>query len=144
MERSKLSVSGVSVGVGQTAGTLKAIVSDPVGYVKSMAKIVEVVKQLDHPVRLLKAMADGFEQQMRVANPYDMEDQRALYEEFRTSYYMGMVAFEVLKTAAGASATKAAKSIQKLSKVISKVILPMLRKAGKLLLLGRQCQLVIH
>lgn len=81
-------VSRVSVGVGETAGTIKAIISDPVGYVKSMAQIVEVIKHLDQPGRLLKAMADGFEQQMKLANPYDFEDQRGLYEKFRTSYYM--------------------------------------------------------
>ncbi|MCU4802448.1 hypothetical protein OB920_18965 [Halobacteria archaeon HArc-gm2] len=130
-------LSGVSVGAGQTAGTMKAIVTDPVGYAESMTQIVEVVKQLDQPGRLIKAMADGFEQQQRLANPYDFDDQRELYEEFRTSYYTGMVAFEVLKTAAGASATKAAKSSQKLSKLTSKVSTPKLRKAGKLLMKGR-------
>ncbi|MCU4802443.1 hypothetical protein OB920_18940 [Halobacteria archaeon HArc-gm2] len=130
-------LSGVSVGAGQTAETVKALVSDPVGYAESMTQIVEVVKQLDQPGRLIEAMAEGFEQQQRLANPYSFDDQRELYEEFRTSYYTGMVAFEVLKTAAGASATKAAKSSQKLSKLTSKVSTPKLRKAGKLLMKGR-------
>ncbi|SFR97278.1 hypothetical protein SAMN05216559_1824 [Halomicrobium zhouii] len=130
-------LSGVSVGAGQTAGTVKALVSDPVGYAESMAKIVEVVEHLDQPGRLIEAMADGFEQQQRLANPYDFDDERELYEEFRTSYYTGMVAFEVLKTAAGASATKAAKSSSKLSKLTDKLSTPKLRKAGKLLMKGQ-------
>lgn len=130
-------LTGLSVGVGETAGMIKALIEDPTGVAESMIEVVKVVIETDDYGKLLEAVADGFEQQQKLANPYDFDDQRALYEDFRTNYYAGMIAFEVLKEAAGASALKAAKSSQKLSKLTGKLSTPKLRKAGRLLITAR-------
>jgi predicted dehydrogenase len=66
--------------MGETAGMLKAIYEDPVAVAESMIQVVEVLIETDDYGQLVEAIADGFEQQMRLADPYDFEDQRALYE----------------------------------------------------------------
>lgn len=107
-------LSGFTTGAGETAAMVRALLSDPLGYLASMTKILAVVEHLDQIGTLVGAMADGFERQMKTANPYDIDEQRQLYEHFRTTYYLGMIGFEVTLALAGSVVASAAKNSERL------------------------------
>ncbi|SFR97017.1 hypothetical protein SAMN05216559_1760 [Halomicrobium zhouii] len=112
-------VTGFGAGAGQMAGAVKAMTDDFEAYAKSVAQIVVVLKQRGVG-GTLEAMADGMERQMKLANPYDFNDQRALYEHFRTNYYLGMIAFEATLTLAGTAAVSAGKNSARVAQLADK------------------------
>ncbi|QSG07521.1 vWFA domain containing protein [Halapricum desulfuricans] len=118
-------LSGLSTGGVETAEMLQAMVTDPVGYLKTTAQVVSQLDEMDELIRQLPA---SVETQQKRNNPH--EEGTQAYRAYRQGWYEGYLGYLVLETALPSGQLgKAAKSSSKFQRAVQT-----LDKAGRLIL----------
>jgi hypothetical protein len=111
-------LSGLTVGAGENAEMVAAILDDPLGFVQGITKIVEIADKWHLLDDILAAIPDAIENKQDQQNPYDEASQPGLYDEFRTGWYAGYAGYFIAEIAAGTALTKAVKNSKTFAKTI--------------------------
>jgi hypothetical protein len=114
-------LSGFTTGAGGTAKELRAAARDPVGYVKSITQLVELLRDLGLLEEIIRALPQQIEQKQELNNPYDQSTSSEEYQAYRAGWYEGYGGFFVVKQLAGGQASAAAKNSKKLNKLVDKI-----------------------
>jgi hypothetical protein len=111
--------SGLTSGAGSFYDEGTDLLANPEEYAATTVDGVAAIYEANDKSRVVEAMADQYESQMRLANPYDPEKQPELYKTFRANYYGGILFWEVTlaaATAGGAAAASRGKDLVKNSR----------------------------
>jgi len=104
--------SGITVAAGGSVDAVAAFVSDPTAFIDQMTEVLDLVQEVDVD-QLIEGLAQSFEDQQDLVNPYEEDDQSGLYTDFRRSYYVGLAWGEAAKALAGSQANQMARSSQR-------------------------------
>ncbi|MFC7079168.1 hypothetical protein [Halorussus caseinilyticus] len=101
-------LSGFSAGMGGTIKSLLGLVNDPLGFVKGLTGLIDLLDESGLLGMFLDAMVSSLQDKQKTNNPY--AEGSALYDEYRNSWYAGYTVAFITKAIAGAQATKVVKS----------------------------------
>nr|WP_276282733.1 hypothetical protein [Halorussus sp. DT72] len=101
-------LSGFSAGMGGTIKSLLGLVNDPLGFVKGLTGLIDLLDESGLLGMFLDAMVSSLQDKQKTNNPY--AEGSALYDEYRNSWYAGYTVAFITKAIAGAQATKVIKS----------------------------------
>ncbi len=115
--------SGFLAGAGESVAGIRAFLNDPVEYVQAMTRILEVIDNIDK-------IPGQIDEQQEQNNPYDADDQSTRYESYRVNWFKGYISFAAVQMLSpGAQVTRAVKSSQRLSDLVSSLSDSRLRRA---------------